>query len=478
MTTARRTATDTIAQIAGRLGAAGATVIALRLATTHLGTTAYGTVVAVLAIVGLAIGIADFGLTAVVTRELAIDGSTASRTTGAALGMRIAIGVVSTPIVVAVAALGFGPRSPIVVGVILACPMLLLASIDVVSRGVFAARGRNKVPALVDATVSIAAVVPLWLVLRAGGGTTGFLLVTVVTAGVTGGLIFWAAHVRPGRLVDVAEWRRLFVLALPLGVVTLINVVYLRLDGLLLALWRPRAEVGLYGLAYRVIELVIALPSFFMLSLFPLFAVASVDERERLARRALDVLLTVGIAMGVGSVLLAPWVVRVLGGAAFDDAGTPLALLAVGASASYATALFGNVLVALGKQKALLPVGLAVGGANLVFNLVAIPSFGVNGAAAAASASEVLALVLAATVARRRAGIRPAPWHVIRVVPGGMAMVAAHHLVRTTRLGDRDLIGLIGQVTLLGSAFLLVCLLTGGLRPLAALMPTRRRAPS
>src|SRR5207244_1517417 len=58
--------------------------------------------------------------------------------------------------------------------------------------------------------------------------------------------------------------------SLPLGITLLFNLVYFRADSIILTLTRPTAEVGIYGLAYKVFEIVLVFPTFFMNAVYPL----------------------------------------------------------------------------------------------------------------------------------------------------------------------------------------------------------------
>ena len=61
----------------------------------------------------------------------------------------------------------------------------------------------------------------------------------------------------------------LFVASLPLGLTLLFNLVYFHVDSVILTLTRSTAEVGIYGLVYKVFELPLVVPTFFMNALYP-----------------------------------------------------------------------------------------------------------------------------------------------------------------------------------------------------------------
>ena len=135
--------------------------------------------------------------------------------------------------------------------------------------------------------------------------------------------------------------RRLLLTALPLGAALALNEAYFRADALIISLSRPFEELGLYALAWRVGELTATLPAAFLVSVFPMLAryVATEDTRMGTAlRTAGDVLIYAGTAIAVGGALVAPELVRALGGESFAGAATPLRILLVAAPSASSTA--------------------------------------------------------------------------------------------------------------------------------------------
>ncbi len=73
-------------------------------------------------------------------------------------------------------------------------------------------------------------------------------------------------------LVQPEVWRLLLRASLPLGLALAINEIYFRADTLIISLYKPYQEVGLYTLAYRMLEFTLALGTIFLTSVFPLLS--------------------------------------------------------------------------------------------------------------------------------------------------------------------------------------------------------------
>ena len=213
----------------------------------------------------------------------------------------------------------------------------------------------------------------------------GYVVQAVVMAAIA---LRAGARVRPARQGSL----RLIGLALPLGGTLLLNYLYFRLDVLLLSWMKSDVAVAQYGLAYRVLEGLMVLPSYVMLALFPTIA-RSENDRPRLAATigtALAGLEPAALGMAGLVAIFSREIVVILGGQKYAAAAPALAILAVALAISYLSGVYGNALMALGRQRTLLWLSLGPLAANLVVNLALIPPLGVNGAAVALVVSEVI----------------------------------------------------------------------------------------
>src|SRR5207244_38510 len=129
-----------------------------------------------------------------------------------------------------------------------------------------------------------------------------------------------------------------------------------------------------------------------MLALFPEIA-RSQDDPARLGS-------TVGAALGVLEAVSLPAVallatfsseiVVVLGTHSYDASGPVLAILALALGISYLNGVYGNALMALGRQQLVFWLALPTLAVNLLANLLLIPPYGVDGAAWAVVISEIV----------------------------------------------------------------------------------------
>src|SRR5207247_10761462 len=137
------------------------------------------------------------------------------------------------------------------------------------------------------------------------------------------GVVCWSPPRVPPR-----RWVVLLRQALPLGLALMIATIYFRADAVLLSILKGPHAVGIYGVAYRLLEAVIAFPGFFYVSIFPLlsqsYARRDLGNLRDVTQRAFDLLVLAAVPVVLGTFVLAPQIVHALAGSGFDAAVTPL----------------------------------------------------------------------------------------------------------------------------------------------------------
>ena len=113
--------------------------------------------------------------------------------------------------------------------------------------------------------------------------------------------------------------------SLPVGIALALNELYVRADTIIISLYRDFDEVGLYSLAYRILEITGLLGTAFLTSVFPLMSRHAHDEDRTRFREtvqgAWDAFVILGMPVAACGAVLAPQIVELAGGA--DFAGAP-----------------------------------------------------------------------------------------------------------------------------------------------------------
>jgi O-antigen/teichoic acid export membrane protein len=221
--------------------------------------------------------------------------------------------------------------------------------------------------------------------------------------------------------------------ALPLGSAALLTLGYDRLGVLLLKWLTDNESVGFYGFAYRSIDLAVPLSVLFVGAAFPVmtryFAEGNVEDFKRLYQRCHDLLSLGGMAIVTAIVLFADPLVQILGGDQYHQAATSVRVLAMAIPPLWLGILADYGLVSVGKQNALLWLAGCSMLINLLANLLLIPFYGKEGAAAATVIAELAMLMPALFILSRSIGEAPSFWVAGRLLPvAGISALLAYAL--------------------------------------------------
>ena len=428
MSLAKQVAVTTVSLVIGRMIALLAGVGATALASRYLGLEAFGALTLAMAVVSLISVLTDLGMSTMAAREIAQHPDREREILGNVLSLGLAFSAASALVLVAVAEVAYAGNPDVRRAMLVLSLQLLTAPFLGAARAHFQAAQRGPLIAVGDVALAVAIFGGSLIAVEADLGFTamaaavaaGYLAQAVVMT------IFVRSDVRLAWAIKRDTWTLLLRISLPLGATFIVNYLYFRLDVVLLSVLKGEEEVGLYGLAYRVLEGLMVLPAYFMLALFPEIARLS-GQRERvngIVAAALSAMEAVALPAVLITAVLASDVIEVIAGTEYADAAWVLRILTLALGISYLSGVYGHALTALGRQNQLFRWSLVILAVNLVINLALIPPFGVIGAGVAVVISEVLGLVILRRL-YNEVGTAPPFTISIRMVVAGAAMVLA-----------------------------------------------------
>lgn len=374
----------------------------------YLGVAEYGRYSLIFLYATLFQGLASFGLDDILTRELSRGRRSAEQLVGNAVLLRLG-GALGAILLCSVAA-AWGERDPqIARGTLVAVLPLVLSAVYVPLWSVLASRMEYPLREAIVVGSRVAELLLLVACAWAGAGLLTLVGVAALAQSVPLALTLWLVRPRvrwnlrwDGRLA-----KDLFVQAAPLGVASMVALVYGRVDGILLARLAGYEAVGLYSAAYKFLNLALTLPYVVTAAVFPVMARVEEDRAtvQTVFQRAFDYLILTALPLGVAGAVLGPSVVRAVYGPGFEGAAAPLQVLLWATGFMFAARTCRQLLVAGGQQTAHL--ALLVGGAiaNVALNLWWIPVAGIVGAAWATLCAEVAVLAASYGIVRRRLGL-------------------------------------------------------------------------
>jgi len=432
----RKVATNAAAIAAGRVLLVGTGLVSVAIATRYLGLEAYGALTTATAFVGVLTPLIDIGLSTIGAREIAKRPDETERL----LGTIMTLGLALAPIVI-VAALGASfliypgaGNDQVREGIaLLLLPLLLWAPVNAAS-SYFLAQQKAYIAVIASVVGSLLTLTLLVLTGLMGWGFLGVVAAYLATGLGYGGTMvaFTLGKVRLRATLDTALLSQLLRWSLPVGGVLILSSLHQQLGIILLSVLKPGSQVAFYGLAFKVVTALLALPFYVLITLAPEYARLT-DNRRRLdevVQKAFTAMEVSAAPILVLFVIFAPEITQVAGGSEFDGATPVLQILMPGVAVSFLGALFGYVLISINRQKwTLLSTVIAVG-VNVILNVALIPIWGARGAAVAFTISEVTALACGITLFGR-VGTVPKLYRAPQVLAavGVMACVAAIKLL-------------------------------------------------
>ncbi|MDR7531966.1 MAG: flippase [Armatimonadota bacterium] len=266
-----------------------------------------------------------FGFYPTLVKELSTAGGDAAGILARAVPIRLAVaGFVAVCGVVITLTLEFD--SVVTVGVALAAVAVCWSAMSNTVMAYFQSRLLMGYPAVAEllgrlvgfAGVVAAALAGAPLLVIVGATIAGFFVTFVIS-------LYFLRRFEPlGWQVDPQFWRTLVRQAAPVGLITGLAFLYLKTGTIMLGAIRGSFDVGIYGIPFRVMDVLVAVPAVFVANVFPVLA-RNLDDPARaqlVFRRSVDFLAVATFPIVAGVFVLAGPIIYLVGGQAYLTAST------------------------------------------------------------------------------------------------------------------------------------------------------------
>lgn len=398
---------NTIAQFIGRLASSGSMFIITILLARSLGADGYGDFSKVITYISFFYLFADFGINAAFLQLRQDD---KRFTFSHLLGLRIALSIFL--VFLAISILHFFPQgstqgyTPIVrLGIILYTGSIVAHAIITSCNAIFQQHLRYDLSAI---AVIVGSIIRLSLVATIGSFSVIAAILCFFIASVANAIValLLTKHLDHDIVprFSFSYAATLFLNAIPLGLTLAFNVVYFRVDTIIITLTQSTQDVGVYNLAYNMFEVALVIPTFFMNAMYPLLLQAKEQSMERffiLSKKASLALILSSFIVFACVWLSAPLLSLIK--PEFGNGIPALRVLGLSLPLFYLTSLTMWMMVTLKNSGSLLGIyGLSMIG-NIVANSVFVPRFGFMASAWITVAGEFVVLLLSFLVIARNA---------------------------------------------------------------------------
>ncbi|OGG11078.1 hypothetical protein A2Z00_01700 [Candidatus Gottesmanbacteria bacterium RBG_13_45_10] len=380
----KRIALNTFAQFGSRGVSVLLSLLSVSLLTRYLGTEGYGNFTLVFTYISFFAVLSDIGFNQIVVREFASDKEKPVLVKASFFNLKLILNVLS--IVFPIIVLFLFPysnylKTAIIIGV------FAVAVGNMVSYGTSILQSQLSLDlvAYLDILMKFVTVIMVFWFTRIHLNLY-FIIGTVFIGNLTGliaAFLFVRKYLAFRFYLDIHLVKKLLKLGIPVGISAFLALLYFKVDTIMLSLMRSPAEVGIYGLSYKLLENILMLWGLYMASIFPLwskyFTHSDYQKYKRLLRDTLIVLFGLSLITIFCGYAFTPFIMRILGGSKFFSSMQPFKILILATPFFFLNSIFFYIILSFGKTKYLilpLVVSLAI---NILINLYAIPRYGYIG---------------------------------------------------------------------------------------------------
>jgi len=412
--TTTKVAANTIYQVIGKVISMSITMLAVIIITRTYGREDYGAFSLMQSWPALFFVIVDFGINAVAARELSRDWSKANKYLGNILVIRFLFSLLIVVFLSIV--LSFFPYSlELKNGIRLGLLILVTQSLYSTTNIFFQVKLKYDLSTI--AYICGYIVIFLLIIILSG---LKIDIMWVNFSYVVGGVITFILSllflkklgVVPIFSFDKNLFKYLITSSLPIGIMFIFSQMSFKEDALMLSILKLPSSyelsntesVAIYSLAYKVFEVLLVLPTFFMNSVYPVL-VLDMEKGESILKKTFSKVihfsLFSGVLVGLLGIIFAPLAIRILGGEGFNQSIDVLKILSGGIFIFYLTSPISWLIMTLGYQKYLPWIYFVSFSFNMILNLIFIPKYSFYGASWITIASEFIVLILLLIFARK-----------------------------------------------------------------------------
>lgn len=369
-------------------------LLSVSLMTRYLGTDGYGNFTLVFTYLSFFSLIADIGFNTTLVREFSRQKSISLSVKATFLNLKLIF--VALSFALALLVLVFSPYSTYLkTAIVIGTVAVALSNMISYGTSILQSKLRLDLVAFVDVITKVVTVIAVIFFVNTGASL--YYIIGAVLIGNLIGLITTFYYIRDYLVlraqIDQKVIQKLFKIAIPLGITSALSLLYFKIDTVLLSVMKSSADVGIYGLAYNVLENILMLWALFMASVFPLLSQFHGQENYLKYKDLLKKTLLLLVIISAGFILFGNIfdypIMRILGGSKFFASMQPFKILLYSVPFFFLNNVFYNVIVTFGRTKYLIPPLLLAVIVNLALNFYAIPRYGYIGASVTTVITEI-----------------------------------------------------------------------------------------
>jgi O-antigen/teichoic acid export membrane protein len=435
MVIARKIAYNVLVSSVSKILSTALALASIGFITRYLGKEGFGDYATILAFLSFFSAISDLGLYQFSTREISRSGANAEEIMGNAFSMRILSSLVI--FLFSFVLILFLPYSQEVKwGVVIIAASFVFSSGYQILNGVFQknlAMDRVAISELLGKIVQLGVII-LAVKLKLGFSwiITSLLFNMLISFSL---VYFWSKkYIKIGFRFDFAYWKRFLLESYPIGVMAIVVFVYFKVDTIILSIIKSSAEVGVYNVAYKVLENISFFPAMIVGLIFPIISQYILSDKARfsdISNKTFKVFVLLVIPLIVGTLFLSDGLVYLIAGKGFSESALVLRILVFALASIFFSNFFNAILIAGNLQKKLMLILSVAAVFNVTANLIFIPIFSYVAAATISFMTEFFVTIAAGYLVFKRLNYFPRVEKVAKILFSGVMMAGFLFIFRT-----------------------------------------------
>lgn len=188
--------------------------------------------------------------------------------------------------------------------------------------------------------------------------------------------------------------KNLILSSIPLGMVLVFNLIYFRIDSLIIAVFRSSSEVGIYGLSFLFFDFLLALPLFISNSVYPILLKERENKNNFLKLTRNYFLIYLGLAFTIAVPFWFATPLFSIIKPEFAGAIVPFRILLLSLPFFFLTSFFQWILITFKKTGYLMSVYFLLMCLNIFLNFIFVPVYSYVAAAAITAIGETFIFTL------------------------------------------------------------------------------------
>jgi len=389
---------STITQIIGRVIGIAFALASIKIITNYLGTTGTGELNTITTYINFFIVIADLGLFSVTVREIAKNPEKEKKIISNVLWIRIVTAFIACLIAGSIVFLT-DYNDHIKLGTLIALGFIFFNLLSSVYDIVFQLRLKMQYSALAELLSKLVSLVALILIVN-NHGSFYWIVLTTTISGIAMFVFKWLFSFKFVKFTSeydqkITNW--IINAAIPLGAVFIVNNLFFKIDTLMLFAIKGAAAVGIYSVAYKVLEVTLFAGSYFASSLKPAFARNINNDPKALSdvlNKAFLIMLLISFPIAIVCSVFSKEIIIFLSNEDFVAGASALIFLGFTLPLIYLDILLGEILIAKDTRRILIFIAIFMLTLNFVLNLILIPLYSFMGAAIVTFVSELVLLII------------------------------------------------------------------------------------